>query len=94
MEFKFYAIRRPETREKLMEIYGALGASVTHFDTLLFGANHSPAVLRDLKQRLIVLSSLLSGLALEHRLRPGLFAPDDLQALAEEIFDRFFAAHV
>jgi AcrR family transcriptional regulator len=94
LEFKLYAIRHPEIRTKLMSIYDSLGDSPSDFRTLLLGSHHHSVELESLRQRLTVLSSLLSGLSLEHKLRPELFTQGDLQALVEEIFESFFASHV
>ncbi len=88
LEFKLYAVRRPEIREKMLHLYNALfsapdGVSIE----LLFGKNRTRKARIEIEQRLAVLGGALSALTLERHFRPALLSPGDLRPLAEEIFD-------
>ncbi len=88
LEFKLYAVRRPEIREKMLDLYNALfsgpdGVSIE----LLFGENLTRKARIEIEQRLAVLGGALSSLILERNFRPGFLTPGILQKLAEEIFD-------
>ncbi|HEY0263481.1 MAG TPA: TetR/AcrR family transcriptional regulator [Granulicella sp.] len=88
LEFKLYAIRRPEIREKWLDLYNALFAGADGLSIeLLFGENMTKAAQIEMEQRLAVLGGALSSLILERQFRPALLAPGDLQQFAEEIFD-------
>jgi AcrR family transcriptional regulator len=71
LQFKLYAVRRPEMRAKLLDLYNGLSGKDRKI----------------LEQRLAVLGGALSALILERQFRPDLLAPGDLKPLAEELFD-------
>jgi len=88
LEFKLYAVRRPEIRERWLELYNALftgsdGLSIE----LLFGQNLTKTAQMEIERRFAVLGGALSALVLERLFRPALFSPKHLRVLAEEIFD-------
>ncbi len=88
LEFKLYAIRRPEIREKMLDLYNSLFMGI-NADLLevLFGKKLSKTARTAMEQRLAVLGGALNGLILERHFRPALLDPSHLQPLAEEIFD-------
>lgn len=88
LEFKLYAVRRPEIREKMLNLYNALfsgpdGISIE----LLFGESLTRKARIEIEQRLAVLGGALSALILERQFRPALLTPGHLQLFAEELFD-------
>ncbi len=88
LEFKLYAVRRPEKRDELLALYNALFSGTDGLSIeLLFGEKLTKAARTALEQRLAVLSGALNGFILERHFRPALLAPSHLQPLAEEIFD-------
>lgn len=88
LEFKLYAVRRPEIRDKLLDLFNSLFTG-TRGDLLelLFGEGLTKAARIALEQRLAVLGGALTALILERHFRPELLAPTHLQQFAEEIFD-------
>jgi AcrR family transcriptional regulator len=88
LEFKLYAIRRPELREKLLHLYESLFEHAgKDFVEVLFGRGLSKATRTLLERRLAMMSGALSGLVLESHFRPALLPPRHLQQLTEEMFD-------
>jgi AcrR family transcriptional regulator len=88
LEFKLYAVRRPERRDELLRLYNALftGTDGISID-LLFGKKLTKTARIAMEQRIAVLGGALSALILERHFRPALLTPSHLQPLAEEIFD-------
>jgi AcrR family transcriptional regulator len=93
LEFKLYAVRRPEIRDKMLNLYNALFMG-TDGDLLevLFGKRLSKTARTAIEKRLAVMDGALSALILERHFRPALFGPKDLQQFAEEIFDALLPA--
>jgi AcrR family transcriptional regulator len=93
LEFKLYAVRRPEIRDKMLNLYNALFMG-TDGDLLevLFGKKQTKATRTTIEKRLAVMGGALSALILERHFRPALLGPKDLQQFAEEIFDALLPA--
>ena len=87
LEYKLYAVRHPEAREKLLHLYESLFAdSAKDFLELLFGQGLSKAQKTSGERRLAALGGVLSGLVLESQFRPELLPPTRLRTIAEEVF--------
>ncbi len=88
LEFKLYAVRRPEMRDKLLDLYNTLFTRTDQdLREVLFGKNLTKKEQIAIEQRVAVLGGTLSALVLERHFRPALFGPSHLQQFAEEIFD-------
>ena len=88
LEFKLYAVRRPELRERLLKLYEALFKRTTKdFGELLFGKELTKAARRAVDRRLAVFAGALSGIILESHFRPALLPSNHLQPLIEELFE-------
>lgn len=88
LEFKLYAVRRPELREKWLKLYNSLfsGRDGLSID-LLFGKSLTKTQRIKIERRFAVLGGALSALILERLFRPALLSPSHLRKLAREIFD-------
>jgi AcrR family transcriptional regulator len=87
LEFKLYALRRPESREKLLHIYDMLTkASGKDFIESLFGANLDKAARAAAERRLVILGALLTGVNLESLFRPKLMSKQHVQPVLDELF--------
>jgi AcrR family transcriptional regulator len=88
LEFKLYAVRRPELRERLLKLYEALFKRTTKdFGELLFGKELTKAARRAVDRRLAVFAGALSGIILESHFRPALLPSNHLQPLIKELFE-------
>lgn len=88
LEFKLYAVRRPEIRDRLLSLFNSLFTRTDQdLREVLFGEKLTKKTRIVLEQRIAVLGGVLSALILERQFRPDLLAPSDLLPLAEEIFD-------
>jgi len=88
LEYKLYAVRHPEAREKLLKRNDSFSAqSGTGVMEVLFGKGLNKSALAAIERRLAILGSVFSGLVLESRFRPDLFPPGKLEPFADEIFD-------
>jgi AcrR family transcriptional regulator len=88
LEFKLYAVRRPESKEKLLRLYEALfSRPAKNFAEILFGKGLSRSTKNAVERRLAVLGGALSGIVLESHFRTSLLPPNHLQQLVEELFD-------
>jgi AcrR family transcriptional regulator len=88
LEIKLYAVRRPESMERLLRLYDDLFSDFAkELPELLFGKGLSRSERRALDQRLSVLGGALSGMVLESHFRPSLLPPRQLQQFAGELFD-------
>jgi|SRR6187402_718939 len=88
MEYKLYAVRRPEVRDRLVGLYNALFTRTDQdLREVLFGKKLTKAERIAIEQRVAVLGGALSALILESHFRPALFTPSHLRRLAEEMFD-------
>jgi AcrR family transcriptional regulator len=88
LEFKLYALRRPESRDKLLKLYEQMASSSIHdFIKLLFGDGLSKAARLGIERRLSIMGSVLSAVALESHFKPHLFPRLQIQAVLEEAFE-------
>jgi hypothetical protein len=88
LEYKLYAVRHPEAREKLLSHYESFSAqSPISLIELLFGKNLSKPARAAIQRRMAVLGSTFSGLVLESRFHPDLLPPGKLEPFADEIFE-------
>jgi AcrR family transcriptional regulator len=87
LEFKLYALRRPESREKLIHLFELMTrASGNDFIELLFGANLDKTSRAAAERRLVLLGSILSAVNLESQYRPKLMSKQHLQPVLDELF--------
>ncbi|MBV8114296.1 MAG: helix-turn-helix transcriptional regulator [Silvibacterium sp.] len=87
LEFKLYALRRPESREKLLHMYDLMTkASGKDFVESLFGANLDKAARAAAERRLVILGALLSAVNLESLFRPKLMSKQHVQPVLDELF--------
>lgn len=93
LEFKLYALRRPESREKLLHMYERMQkASGNDFIELLFGANLDKATRAAVERRLVILGAILSAVNLESHFRPKLMPKQHVQALLDELYEALIHA--
>jgi AcrR family transcriptional regulator len=88
LEFKLYAVRRPESMERLLKHYDELfGDFARDLPSLLFGKGLSRGETKTLDRRLAALGGALSGMTLESHFRPSLLPAKHLKKLVGELFD-------
>ncbi len=88
LEFKLYAVRRPEVRERLLDLYESLFHDPSKdLIELLFGKELTKAARTSIDRRLAILGGVLSGVVLESHFRPHLLPPNQLRGLVQELFD-------
>lgn len=93
LEFKLYALRRPESREKLLHMYELMGkASGSDLIELLFGARLDKAARAAAERRLVILGAMLSAVNLESLYRPKLMTKQHLQPVLDELFKTLIRA--
>jgi AcrR family transcriptional regulator len=93
LEFKLYALRRPESRDKLMHMYDLMAkSSGPDFIELLFGANLDKAARAAVERRLAILGAILSAVNLESHFRPRLLAKQQLQVVLDELYEALIRA--
>jgi hypothetical protein len=93
LEFKLYALRRPQSRERLEKIYKEIStASNRDFVELLFGDNLNKDTRQGIERRLSVIGSIVSAVILESHFRPKLFSKPHIETLLREIFDALIHA--
>jgi len=86
LEFKLYALRRPESREKLEKMFDLLfRSSGKDFVVLLFGDALDKDALVAAERRLAVMGAILSAAILESYFRPKLLAKQQMQLVIEEL---------
>ena len=88
LEFKLYALRRPESREKLLHMYELMAkASGDDFIELLFGADLDKASRAAAERRLVILGAILSAVNLESHFRPKLLPKPQVEAVLNELYE-------
>ncbi len=88
MEFKLYALRRPESRAKLQHTFDLLfKSSGNDFIELLFGANLDKTKRAAIERRLVVMGAIQSAVVLESNFRPKLLPKAQLQGFLEELYE-------
>jgi AcrR family transcriptional regulator len=93
LEFKMYALRRPRSREKLLNMYDTMcRLSGGDFVGKLFGDKLDRASRAAVERRLAVISAILGAVVLESHLRPKLFSNAQLQLALKDLFDALIGA--
>jgi AcrR family transcriptional regulator len=88
LEFKLYALRRPESREKLQHLYELMfKSSGLDFIELLFGSDLDKTVRAAVERRLAMMGAILSAVILESHFRPKLFPKRQLEGVLEELYE-------
>jgi hypothetical protein len=88
LEFKLYALRRPESRDKLLKLYEKVASSSVHdLIKLLFGDGLSKPARVGVERRLAIMGAVLSAVALESHFKPHLFPKLQMKAVLEELFE-------
>ena len=88
LEYKLYAVRRPEARDRLLALYrNVFEGSEKDFVGLLFGENVPKSSQVGLRRRLAAMGGALEGLMLESQFQAGLLSKLQMEQLAEELFD-------
>jgi AcrR family transcriptional regulator len=88
LEFKLYAIRHPDWRNRIDKIDDVLCKDhVRCWVEMLHGNGTAQSDENVLHQRLIVVGSTLCAMALENQFRPGILTSDQMTDIAERIFD-------
>jgi AcrR family transcriptional regulator len=88
LEFKLYALRRPQSREKLRHMYDLLllRSSGDDFIGILFGHDLDKTTRAAIERRLAVMGAIVSAVILESHFRPKLLPKRQLQAVLEELY--------
>jgi AcrR family transcriptional regulator len=87
LEFKLYASRRPDSREKLQRMYDLLyTSSGKDFIELLFGDDLDAATRAAIEGRLAVMGAVLGAVILESRFRPKLLPKPRLKEVLDELY--------
>ena len=89
LEFKLYALRRPQSREKLRHMYDLLllRSSGDDFIGTLFGSGLDKATRAAIERRLAVMGAIVSAVILESHFRPKLLPKQQLQAVLDELYE-------
>jgi len=86
LEFKLYALRRPESRERLQHTYDLLfKTSGGDFVELLYGKNLGKEQRTAIERRLITMGAIQSAIILESNFRPRLLPKAQLQSVLKEL---------
>ena len=93
LEFKLYALRQPESREKLLHMYDLVTkASGNDFIESLFGTNLDKSARAAAERRLVILGAILSAVNLESLFRPKLMTKQHVQPVLDELFKALIRA--
>ncbi len=93
LEFKLYALRRPQSRENLQHMYDLIfKSSGNDFVELLFGEGLDKLSRAAVERRLAVMGAILSAVILESHFRPKLLPKAHLQTLLEDLFEALIHA--
>jgi AcrR family transcriptional regulator len=88
LEFKLYALRRPESREKLLHMYELMAkASGRDFIELLFGADLDKVARAAVERRLVILGAIMSAVNLESHFRPKLLPKQQMKTVLNELYE-------
>jgi AcrR family transcriptional regulator len=87
LEFKMFALRHPEAKERFLSLFADLGADREERYTALLGP--AGASERSISRAMAVHSVLpmLTALLLEAKFEPGLMSPEAIQKVIAEVFD-------
>jgi AcrR family transcriptional regulator len=87
LEFKLYALRRPQSRERLQRTYDLLfKSSGSDFIELLFGHGLDKTTRVAIERRLAVMGAIVSAAILESHFRPKLLTKQHLQGVLHELY--------
>jgi AcrR family transcriptional regulator len=93
LEFKLYALRRPESREKLQRTYDLMfKSSGNDFIEVLFGRNLDKASRAAVERRFAVMGAIMSAVILESHFRPKLLPKQHLQSVLEDLYEALIHA--
>ncbi len=93
LEFKLYALRRRESRDRLMHLYDQMSkSSGVDFIELLFGNGLDRAERTAVERRLTLLGAILSAVNLESHFRPRLLPKQQLKIVLDELFQALIRA--
>lgn len=93
LEFKLYAMRRPEARGRLQHVYEIFAeSSGSDFIELLFGAGLENAARAGIERRLAIMGALLSAVFLESHFQPKALTKTQISAVLDEVYDALIHA--
>ena len=93
LEFKLYALRRPESREKLQRTYDLMfKSSGNDFIGVLFGRNLDKASRAAVERRFAVMGAIMSAVILESHFRPKLLPKQHLQTVLDDLYEALIHA--
>ena len=93
LEFKLYALRRPESREKLENMFDLLfRSSGKDIVVPLFGNALDKAARAAAERRLAVMGAILSAVILESHFRPKLLTKQYVQDVIGELCEALIPA--
>jgi AcrR family transcriptional regulator len=93
LEFKLYAVRRPRSRAKLLNVYDTMRKlSGDNFIGTLFGDKLEKRARAAAERRLAVVGAILGAVILESHLQPKLLPKPQLQRVLEDLFDALIRA--
>ncbi len=93
LEFKLYALRRPQSREKLQRTYDLMfKSSGNDFIEVLFGRNLDKASRAAVERRFAVMGAIMSAVILESHFRPKLLPKQHLQTVLEDLYEALIHA--
>jgi hypothetical protein len=88
LEFKLYALRRPQSREKLQRTYDLMfKSSGNDFIETLFGHALDKASRSAIERRSAVMGAIMSAVILESHFRPKLLPKQHLQTMLEDLYE-------
>jgi AcrR family transcriptional regulator len=88
LEFKLYALRRPESKQRLFKLHDELfSGPARELPELLFGPNLTAAQRHAIDRQFSALGGALSGMVLESHFNPSRLPPTHLRRLIGELFD-------
>jgi AcrR family transcriptional regulator len=93
LEFKLYALRRPQSRDRLADMFDLwFKSSGKDFVVSLFGANLDKATRAAAERRLAVMGAILSAVILESHFRPKLLTKQHMQDVVGELCEALIHA--
>jgi AcrR family transcriptional regulator len=88
LEYKLYALRRPEAKEKLLHLNELVTrSSGSDFIELLFGSGLDKAARAGVERRMAILGPIMSAVTLESHFRPKLLPERQLRAVLDDLFE-------
>jgi AcrR family transcriptional regulator len=88
LEFKLYALRRPESKQRLFKLHDKMfSGPAKELPELLFGPDLTTAQRAAIDRQFGALGGALSGMVLESHFQPSRLPPAHLRRLIGELFD-------